>query len=477
MNLALPADYTQMEGSIFPKLFSFIVIRREFFGGFLFNPFLFNEVSLNEMEFRILEYCNGVFSLKEISEKISEEFTLSQKTARSRMYSAFKTFDNYYAINWIQQKRASVNSLTNPVSFSSIAETTRSKEFTSKQLSAPLSVLWEITHGCNLKCKHCLSDAGMPRHDELSLEEIKQIINQLAEMKVFKIIFGGGEPFVRPDIFEILDYASKFNFGIKLTTNGTLVNNDLITRLKNTKLFTVQVSVDGLEQSHNAFRGNPESFNAAITALKTFSKVGYYTIMSTTVTRRNIYEIIELLELAVKWGVACFKASPFIPIGRGEKNVEELAIPLLDIKDLSKSLVRKRKELQKKIDIQIDGLFPWLVHLEPTEKLKNLPENVHQVGCSAGISRAVITPIGEVLACVFLRDSTAGDLRKSSLKELWMNSKIFDFFRNLKNHNLKGQCKDCEYIPRPCLGGCRASALAWTGNLLGHDPYCWKALL
>lgn len=469
----LPDNNHHREGDVIPSLFSFITFRRESVGGYLFNPYLLNEIALSNIELGILEHCNGYFSLNEITKLVSEEFSLSLNLADYYVYEAFDKFESYYAIKWRQQKQKPPELIPDSGHSWPHPKITDCQARNVGMLSAPLSVLWEITRECNLKCKHCLIVAGKQEQNEMDLKEVKKIIDQLAAMKVFKITFGGGEPLIRPDFFDILDYASRFNVGIKLTTNGILVDDNLLERLKNTKVFSVQISVDGLDKTHNTFRGREHSFEKALAALKAFSDAGYWTLMSTAITKYNLNEIEALLDLAVRCGATSFKPSPFIPVGRGEENIEELAITPLDIKNLAQLMLRKKEVYKDRIDLQIDGLFPWLFE-SCSERRQNPIKGPSQVGCSAGVSEVVITPSGEVLPCPFLRDFVAGNLRETSLKDIWKNSDFFDVFRNLKSNQLEGTCRTCEYVPKYCQGGCRAAAFAKTKNLFAQDPYCWK---
>ncbi|MBN2488327.1 MAG: radical SAM protein, partial [Methanosarcinaceae archaeon] len=435
--------------------------------------YLFNEIPLNDIELSILEHCNGHFSLSEITKIISDEFSLSHNLAQKYVYGALMLFEGRYAINWKKQKNGTQEfpaGSKNPFSSSRISAVSDCPD---DILSSPLSVLWELTHECNLRCKHCLINAGKREQNELSLDEIKKIIDELAELKVFTITLGGGEPLLRKDFLGIVDYASQFNFGLKLSTNGILVDNDLLDRLKDTNVFSVQVSIDGFEQTHNAFRGNKKSFEKAVSALKMFSGAGYWTIMSTAITRHNVNEIARLVELAVECGASSFKASPFIPVGNGKENFKDLAITPSDLKDLTKIMLQKKEKYEGIIDLQIDGLFPWLSG--PCSGGRQNSQFVSsQVGCSAGTSEVVITPTGDVLPCPFLTDFNAGNLRNNSLRGIWYNSEIFGNFRNLKSYKLEGICRDCEYVPHYCQGGCRAAAFAFSGNLFAADPYCWK---
>ena len=460
-----------------PSLFSFITFRRESVGGFLFNPYLFNEIPLSNIEIRILEHCNGNFSLRDITGRIRDELSLSHDQAYQCIHEAMNVFEGYCAINWVHQRHDSAHQWggtacsMHPPAGCQAKSNSSNNSSNNSILSAPLSVLWEITRKCNLGCKHCLIDAGVQDKDEMSLNEVKRTIEHLAELKVFKITFGGGEPLARKDFMDILDYATGFDLGIKLSTNGMLVNDQLIDRLGDTNVCSVQVSVDGLESTHNAFRGSERSFKKATSALKSFSDAGYWTMMSTAVTRYNIDELEELLDLAIDCGVSAFKASPFIPVGKGKENIEELAISQQEIRALAGIMLEKKQEYEGVLDLQIDGLFPWL--LGPCDGTHGYAT---PVGCSAGVSEVVFTPTGDVLACPFLQDFVAGNLRDRSLKDIWEDSEIFNVFRNLTGDRLEGECNGCGYVPDHCQGGCRAAAFAWTGNLFAHDPHCWKGL-
>ncbi|MBW6518691.1 MAG: radical SAM protein [ANME-2 cluster archaeon] len=477
MGSTFPVNYDDKDGEAIPVLYSFIVFRKERVGGFLFNPYLFKEIPINNIELRILEHCNGYFSINEIKDIILQEFSLPNNLAQQYVIEACTIFERSRAIH-LKTEKGSIKEfpVSSNYSLSSSNSSAILNHIPEKNiLSAPLSVLWELTNECNLSCKHCLVNAGKQEQNEMSLEEVKKIIDELAELKVFNITFGGGEPLIRDDFLDIVDYASRYNFGIKVSTNGILVDDTLLDRLKETNVFSVQVSVDGLEQTHNAFRGSNNSFVKAVSALKSFSAAGYWTIMSTAITKYNINEIEQLIGLALECGASSFKASPFVPVGKGKQNNKDLAITPLEIKDIANRIMQIKNNYDKNIDLQIDGIFPWLN--EPCFGYRrNTISSASQVGCSAGTSHLVITPTGDVLPCPFFIDLIAGNIRKTRLQDIWYHSDILDIFRNLDNNRLEGKCSNCEYIPHYCQGGCRAAAYALSGNLLAQDPHCWKGL-
>jgi len=457
--------------NIVPDKYSFITVRREKSGGFLFNPYLFNEVPLNETEIRILELCNGFLLVKDIINTISDEFFLSGKDAETLTINALNNFSKHFAINCKQEKRAGEFKIKKNVSKGKCKGQDRTHGI--YHYSAPLSVIFEITHRCNLGCKHCLVDAGKPLENELSLKEIKKIIDQLVEMKVFNVNFGGGEPFLRDDFFDILEYASKSNIGIVFSTNGFLVNDEVLDKLENIKTFAVQISVDGLEKTHDEFRGVKGSFKRAVWALKKFSDKGYYTIMSTMMLKKNIGELEFLIKLCLSMGISSFKLSTFMPAGRGNKNINDFLLTPSDLKSIAVRMLKQKKEYIEKINMDINGTFPWLIENKPKKLLEGFKERYERIGCSAGMSSLTISPNGDVYPCPFLRNYPAGNLCSDKLKDIWENSDVFDVFRNIDRTKLKGKCGTCGYMPYYCQGGCRAAAFLQTGDFYAEDPNCW----
>ncbi len=455
-----------------PELYSYIRARRENFGGFLFNPYLFNETTLNKIEMRIIELSNGFLLIKEIIKIISEEFFLSGTKGKDIVFNTFSKLGQYYAIKWRRQRRRGASEFKRNLLINKRKEPVQDISNKENYYSAPLSVIWELTYNCNLRCKHCLVSAGIPLQNELSLEEIKKIIGQLAQMKVFSITFSGGEPLLRKDFFEILRYASKLNIGVKFSTNGTLVNDQVIKELDSINVFAVQISIDGIEKTHDTFRGVSGSFKKTIKALKKFVDAGYWIIVSTMMTKHNLNEIKPLLELAISLKAATFKISSFIPTGRGRKNIEELSLSQLEIKNLAKEMIELKNKYKDIIQMDIDGTYSWLFEKSPTNS-RIIIGGARRLGCSAGRSQLVISPDGKIFPCPFLQDFIAGDLRKERLKDIWRKSEVFNIFRNIKKEYLKGKCKTCKYTPYFCSGGCRAAAYVKTKDFYAEDPFCW----
>ncbi|MFX1516996.1 MAG: radical SAM protein [Promethearchaeota archaeon] len=444
---------------LIPERFPFIIFRHEWFGGFLFNRFL-SYTEINPLQARVLELSEGYFSIKEIKNIISREFNLSELEINRHIDNAFDLFDRYYAINWRRERKRGEIPPYNPPNMR------REPSF----LSAPLYVLWDITYACNLSCKHCLVDAGNQKSNPMSLRGVFNIVDQLVNMKVLYINFLGGEPFLRQDMLEILNYVSRYPIGMSVTTNGILVNDNLIKQLENINLFDVQVSLDGLEKTHDKFRNMEGAFQKATNSIKLFSNAGFRTTINTVMTRMNSNELESMVELAISLGAYTFKAVSFLPVGRGKLNRENLLLTpelLMENVTMLQGLQKKHKGV---INILTEKNYPLLIG----DKYESAPAtSFPSMGCAAGTSQLVIDPNGRIYACPFLHDFLAGDLQHQSLGEIWKNSAVLNMFRNIDKEKLKGKCHNCHYLLNQCHGGCRASAYALTGDLWSEDPLCW----
>jgi MoaA/NifB/PqqE/SkfB family radical SAM enzyme len=299
-------------------------------------------------------------------------------------------------------------------------------------LSAPLFVIWEITGLCNLRCEHCLSNAGEPLSNELSTQEAMRLIDYLESMKVFNINLSGGEPLMRPDIFELIDYASQKRFSIDLLTNGALITEEVLNRLEDSNIFNVQVSIDGIGETHDRFRGRDGTYQRAIDAIKLLKNANYNVSISSTVTKQNISEIPRIIDMAIDLGISSFKTTLFMPAGRGKGNMDKLVLTRQDVKDFTCMMIEKKKEVGKKIIIASETEYPWLVEGLDKKSLELMKlDDSSKIGCTAGSSSLYINPDGKIAPCPFLRHLTAGDLRENNIREIWDNSPTFDIFRNI----------------------------------------------
>lgn len=454
-----------------PDIFSFITLRKERFGGFCFNPFLLKEISLNPMEMRLAELCNGEKTVGEIISLLAQEGQMSVPRADAWVRTVLQRLNEMYAIHWREEKKSPA-SLPHPQDLGESTPVACLDEVSGEFYTAPFSVIFELTYRCNLSCQHCLVNAGRAEPNELATVEVLAILDQFKEMKVFTVNFGGGEPLLRPDFYKIMQYASDLNFGIIFSTNGYSVDAHVLDQLSNIKSFALQISVDGLEATHDQFRGIKGSFSKAIWALKEFSDRGYHTTMSTMLLKTNLHEMRPLIDLALSLGVSALKLSTFMPAGRGDRNSEKYALTQAELIQAAELILAEKQKHDGNFYIDNKATYPWL--FEKNQRGSSCSPRSLQIGCSAARTNIVISPTGEVYPCPFLHQFSAGNLRERRLADIWNHAESFSLFRQLNTNQLSGKCSSCEYIPEDCQGGCRAAAFLKTGNFFAEDPFCWK---
>ena len=448
----------------FPARYSFITVRREKGGGLLYNPYLYRERWIDEYGFFIIASMNGRLSFQNIIQSLAREYHLDLYEAEKIAHATVKDLEKYYAINW---KPGPVTGSIQPEV--TLGPTTRPDGF-----SAPLSVIWDVTYRCNLICRHCLIEKTASVR-EMDTDEAFKVIDELKKMKVFTIIFSGGEPLIRDDLFTLIKYAADRHMGVYLNSNGLLLTAKNLETLSDLGVSCLQISLDGLEKTHDTFRGKKGAFKKTCDAFKRASAAGFYTIMSTTLTLQNMDEIPCLMEKAVSFHASSFKINGFVPAGRGKANAGDIAIPRERYQEFTRTMLGLKEEYKDILDIQIDALYPWL--------LQSKTSSVHIVRgyrasplirCSAGHSNLVVAPDGTVFACPYLTAFPLGNILKTPLYAIWNNQNtILSRFRNMHQDNLSGACKTCSYIPESCNGGCRALAYQVMGDLYAEDPSCW----
>lgn len=447
-------------GNLAPALFSFITLRKESFGAILFNPFLPAELQLDESEALIAGMCCGGHLLKEIRKEYQFIFNLAEGAASQKVDQAIEKLNRVAALEFIK-KRPSGRTLPGPGPATSAAS-----------LSAPKSVIWDVTYACNLNCPHCLTDSGRKRARELDTKGAFHLIDRLAVAKVMYLSLTGGEPFLRPDILRILRHVAGTGMRVEIASNGFEVSQKIIKSLRGLPVFQIQVSIDGIGEEHDRFRGRKGAFRNACQALRRFKQEGLSTSINVTATGRNVDRLPDLIDFAVKAGCDGFKAIPFIPEGRGKRNKCELWLGREGSLKLSRILAQKSHELAGKINISTESTFLFLLNPPPA---CNIPDGT--MTCSAGYDTLNIGADGTAYPCPFLHDFPLGNLLADSMDKIWHESKVLNKLRALKKTAMTGPCQTCSYAPEHCRGGCRAAAYLDCGDLKGSDPLCFRDLL
>ncbi|MCP2636332.1 mycofactocin radical SAM maturase [Microbacterium sp. HD4P20] len=323
-------------------------------------------------------------------------------------------------------------------------------------LNSPICLTWELTYACNLSCVHCLSASGRRDPRELTTDECKAVIDELQRMKVFYVNIGGGEPTVRSDFWEIVDYATSHDVGVKFSTNGVRITEEIAARLALNDYVDIQISLDGATAEVNdAIRG-PGSFDLAMRALERLSSAGMTRLkLSVVCTRTNIPQLDEFKQIADRFG-AQLRLTRLRPAGRGADVWNELHPTQDQQRELYDWLLRHGENV-----LTGDSFF-HLSALGETLPGLNL--------CGAGRVVCLIDPIGDVYACPFAihEEFLAGSIRTGGFGEVWRESELF---ARLRAPQSGGACSSCQFFDT-CKGGCMAAKFFTGLPLDGPDPEC-----
>ena len=312
-----------------------------------------------------------------------------------------------------------------------------------------IDLFWECTLTCNANCKHCGSSAEKKKYDgELTTEEIKNAFQQIAnDMDASKILINvtGGEPLVRKDLCEVMEYATnELGFHWGMTTNGILLTEENIQKLKRANMETVSISIDGLEETHNEFRGVPNSYQTIIENIKKLKQAGFVKhIQVTTVFHKdNINQMEELYQVMLGLGLDSWRLASMDPIGRANENNDLL----LDGKEIKRLLdfIRAKKHNKK---LELTYGCPGFLGLDYEKEVRK-----HYFYCRTGINVASILYNGDLFVCPNvprIKRLIQGNIRKDNFKEVW--DKKYKEFR-MKDRTKSDICEKCEYWEY-CLGG------------------------
>ena len=327
-------------------------------------------------------------------------------------------------------------------------------------------ISWNVTKRCGLRCAHCYLDASYlsgDQTDELSTGEALRLIDQIAEVSPQAcLILTGGEPLLRPDIFEIASHADAQGFMVVMGSGGNLIDDAVAGKLVASGVKGVGISIDSLNsEAHDRFRGVPGAFEQTLKGIEALKRAGMDFQIQTTVSTANVEEVPRLIEFAHDLGATAFNLFFLVCTGRGE-----------EMTDISPE--QYEKTLQYLYGVH--GKYPdMMVRAKCAPHFKRVayqadPESPllkgYVGGCRAGTNYCRISPEGEVTPCPYMSPS-AGNVKKTSFAEIWINSPLF---AGLRSPQYNGKCEDCEF--KLLCGGCRARALAKSGDAMGEDFWC-----
>lgn len=292
-----------------------------------------------------------------------------------------------------------------------------------------------VTKACNLRCPHCYVNAGKGLENELSLKEIKSVIDQLAKLKVFSIFFTGGEPFLRKDIIEILKYTDKKGIGIAISTNASVLNKEALEKIKNLRFDLFQISIDGPKKIHEAIRGKG-SWQKTINSIKLAKSILKKRVGLGIVIMKNNW---KFLDKTIAEGVNCGadRITLMCLILSGRANEELNPSPREFLKSINK-IFKKYRSLQSKAKFSKDTTIPSaLIPKEWREK------ELHRTFAPCSFPYYIaINSNGDVAPCDGLfnyPEMIIGNIREKSLSKIWQKSKLLRELRSIDPSDLKGE--------------------------------------
>jgi len=399
----------------------------------------------------------------------------------SGLYSQIIGFWVEFLRKTLNIKRAKVEKLlTDPYARRAVINLTKSFAYLGIKkpisLYAPLLVVWDFTHKCNLNCKHCYSNSGAVNEKELTTREALAVVDQ----------FSGGEPLTRKDFFEVARHAADRGLYVSVATNGTLLTKENVTKLKQAKVNYLDISIDGASaKTHDEFRGVPGTFDRAVAGLKNCVEADLCVCIATTVSKNNMGELPAIIDLAEEVQAERFTYFNFIPTGRGKEHYDQ-DLTAQEREDVMRYLLNRMSAGCKttilttapqlaRVALQCQGpdgtgeVTMSMAHMQTVKITKKaVPLADFIGGCGAGRLYCSISPQGDVHPCVFL-PVNVGNLKTQKFTDIWLNAPLFNAFRN--RANLKGTCGSCDY--KFICGGCRARSAAYhNGDMLNGDPGC-----
>ncbi len=342
---------------------------------------------------------------------------------------------------------------------------------------------WEVTNRCNLRCKHCyLNDVGNDPPNSLTKEEGFSLLEEMSKEgpKDVMVVFEGGEPLLSPHIYDYIEYASRLGMRPVMTSNGTLINEDVARKLKKAGLVGISISIDGATADVNDEIRGSGTFEKAIEGLRACREVGLHWNIAFVVNKRNLNQVPAIIDLAKRLsrrspnepitsppGVFLFH---YIPMGRGARFMPNDELSRDEYLWLLDYLFKRKVQEEGRLWIRPECMphyWPYLVEEYGVEFDPDFTKDLIRM-CQAGIRHCCVTVTGEVTPCPYVRTS-GGNVRNGGFLKIWRESELFRRLRDPRSY-LSDPCKSCKHLE--LCGGCRGRAEARFGDCFGRDPSC-----
>jgi radical SAM protein with 4Fe4S-binding SPASM domain len=308
---------------------------------------------------------------------------------------------------------------------------------------------------------------------ELNTRQAKDLIDDIAEFASPVFIFSGGEPLLRKDIFDLAHYAGEKNLKTALATNGTIIDDCIVSKIKYSSIQRVSISLDGPDpKTHDALRRSQGAFNKAEKGLNMLISAGISSQINMTVTRKNCHLLEPMIHFALEKRVEALHFFVVVPVGCGRMLDKSELFDAEDYEQVLKDIYCLEKRYSSKLFVKVTCAPQYyrLLQNKTPEVFKQQPGRLHHIskGCLAGTAVCFVSSSGDVYPCGYL-PVIAGNILKTPFKEIWQSSEVFKILRD--NDSLSENCLSCTY-QRVC-GGCRARAFyASGGNYMAADPDC-----
>lgn len=345
-------------------------------------------------------------------------------------------------------------------------------------------VVWNSTRTCNLKCRHCYMSSDAKKYqNELTTAEAKQFIDDLADFNVPVLLFSGGEPLIRPDFFELADYAAKKGVRPTLSTNGTLITPEVARKIKDIGVGYVGISLDGLREVNDKFRGKAGAFEAAMNGIKNCVAVDQRVGLRFTINHHNIQELENIFDFIEEENInrVCFYH--LVYSGRGNQMMDE-DVTAEESRRAMDIIIRRTRDFEERglkkeiltVDNHCDGVYMYLKALQ--EGKDELAQQIKKYismngGNRSGMAFAEVDPLGYVHPDQFTQHHTFGNVRERKFGDIWQDT-TNPIMAGLKDRKplLKGRCSKCKFLDN-CNGNFRTRAEARTGDFWESDTSCY----
>ena len=345
-------------------------------------------------------------------------------------------------------------------------------------------VVWNSTRTCNLKCRHCYMSSDAKKYqNELTTAEAKQFIDDLADFNVPVLLFSGGEPLIRPDFFELADYAAKKGVRPTLSTNGTLITPEVARKIKDIGVGYVGISLDGLREVNDKFRGKAGAFEAAMNGIKNCVAVDQRVGLRFTINHHNIQELENIFDFIEEENInrVCFYH--LVYSGRGNQMMDE-DVTAEESRRAMDIIIRRTRDFEERglkkeiltVDNHCDGVYMYLKALQ--EGKDELAQQIKKYiamngGNRSGMAFAEVDPLGYVHPDQFTQHHTFGNVRERKFGDIWQDT-TNPIMAGLKDRKplLKDRCSKCKFLDN-CNGNFRTRAEARTGDFWESDPSCY----